>query len=156
MFALARGDSEVTTYLELGVTRMLWIGLATIGLGLPYYVPFGLFSVEFGGENAGVVSAYLDVFAFLLAAVFQANMSAVFSLHPDSPALGWQGVWSLLAGISVLMTMLNYFFLQTLFRDAPSIETVQPRTETGSPKGKTREQAARGAYRGTGHHLRAK
>ena len=40
-----------------------------LGIGLPYYVPTGMFSVSFGGKNSGVVSAYLDTVSFAFSAV---------------------------------------------------------------------------------------
>ena len=34
------------------------------GIGLAYYIPAGMFSTGYGGENAGVLSCYLDAACF--------------------------------------------------------------------------------------------
>jgi hypothetical protein len=34
------------------------------GIGISYYLPAGMFAVEFGAGNAGVLSCYLDAISF--------------------------------------------------------------------------------------------
>ena len=38
--------------------------VAAQGIGLAYYIPAGMFSTGYGGENAGVLSCYLDAACF--------------------------------------------------------------------------------------------
>jgi len=84
--------------------------VAALGVGLPYYVPTGMFSIAFGRENSGVVSAYLDTVAFALSGIFMAALQPIL----DSSDAGWATVWWLLALVSVLMLVLYFFFLRML------------------------------------------
>ena len=104
--------AAMTLHSELAV-RVGLCFLVAVGLGLPYYVPFGLFSVQFGGSNAGVVSAYMDVFSYLFAAVFISALNPVMAAAID-PFQAWATVWWLLTAVSVGMIVLNFMFLRMM------------------------------------------
>lgn len=99
-------------------TAVTWAAIAlragvvfvtALGVGLPYYVPAGMFAVQFGGKNSGVVSAYLDTVSFAVSGGFMASLGPVL----DEPH-GWSIVWAILAGIALLMLLLQLLFLRGL------------------------------------------
>jgi MFS family permease len=79
------------------------------GIGLAYYIPSGLFAVQFGGTDAGVLSCYLDAISFGVAAAFLAGLQVVID-----GAWGWTGAWALLAGCCAIAAMLTPYFLWRL------------------------------------------
>ena len=52
------GDERYSMSTRLPIVVLVFV--VAVGVGLPYYVPSGEFAVNFGEEQAGVVSAYLD------------------------------------------------------------------------------------------------
>ena len=52
------GDEQYSMSTRLPVVVLVFV--VAVGVGLPYYVPSGEFAVNFGEEQAGGVSAYLD------------------------------------------------------------------------------------------------
>lgn len=54
----ADGDERYSMSARLPIVVLVFV--VAVGVGLPYYVPSGEFAVNFGEEQAGVVSAYLD------------------------------------------------------------------------------------------------
>jgi len=90
--------------------RATVVFLTALGVGLPYYVPSGMFAVQFGGKHSGVVSAYLDSVSFAVSGIF---MEAVIGRALDDQK-GWYVVWAVLSGVAVAMTVLQLIFLYGL------------------------------------------
>jgi hypothetical protein len=42
--------------------------VAGFGVGIPYYIVFGMFCTKVGGSHAGVLSCYLDAASFAASA----------------------------------------------------------------------------------------
>tara|TARA_B100000780_G_scaffold215841_1_gene155190 strand:+ start:62 stop:562 length:501 start_codon:yes stop_codon:yes gene_type:complete len=91
--------------------RAAVVFVTALGVGLPYYVPAGMFAVQFGGKNSGVVSAYLDAVSFAVSGGFMASLRPVLDQHPDH---GWSIVWAILSCIALLMLLLMLLFLRGL------------------------------------------
>jgi MFS family permease len=105
----------------------LLVGLifcAALGVGLPYYVPTGMFAIRFGKEDSGVVSAYMDAISFFASGAF------IWLLRPvlDS-RFGWSGAWTLMGIVGMAMTCINYFFLRMLLFELPNAKSVEGNTE---------------------------
>ena len=86
---------------------------AALGVGLPYYVPTGMFAIRFGGESSGVLSAYMDALSFFVSGPF------IYALRPvldakDSAYGGWWGAWSLMGCVGLLMSAVNFSFVTML------------------------------------------
>ena len=96
--------------------RVLLTFSTAFGIGLPYYVPIGMFAVRFGGSSSGVVSAYLDVVAFVVSAVFLALLRPVLD---EAGAAGWFAMWRALAAVSLAMVACNFVFLRDLLLEKP-------------------------------------
>ena len=110
MLTGAFADAKTASVL-LVACRASVVFVTALGVGLPYYVPTGIFSVRFGGASSGVVSAYMDVVAFLVSA---AAMAAIGQLLDSSPA-GWVRVWLVLSVAALAMLALNFWLLRMLF-----------------------------------------
>ena len=54
MALLSRSTASTGPAIALRATVVF---VTALGVGLPYYVPAGMFAVQFGGKNSGVVSA---------------------------------------------------------------------------------------------------
>lgn len=109
--ALALMPGPVTTVPQLVVQCSLVL-VTAFGIGLCMYVPPGMFAVHAGGVHAGVVSVSIDGVAYLSAAVFLRGIKSVI----NSPSLGWNGVWAIVAVILVAATVAEHFFLRMLLR----------------------------------------
>ena len=96
-------------------TRAAVAFATALGVGLPYYVPTGIFSVRFGEGNSGVVSAYLDVVAFAFSGGFIGLVVRRVLGDGGGASGGWANVWWLLTGLSVAMLLLQLAFLRMLF-----------------------------------------
>ncbi len=83
--------------------------VTALGIGLPYYVPPGMFAVRFGGASSGVVSAWMDVVAFAISGAAIAALSPVL----DS-SFGWAKVWALLGVVALVSAAVNLRFLHVL------------------------------------------
>ena len=59
------------------VATIFLVFIVAVGVGLPYYVPSGEFAVRFGGDQAGVVSAYLDGASALATGIFLKFLSTL-------------------------------------------------------------------------------
>jgi hypothetical protein len=68
-------DEDPSAFSRIVVVALVII-VAT-GVGLPYYVPSGVFAAQFGGEQAGVVSAYLDGTSALATGTFLKLLSSL-------------------------------------------------------------------------------
>lgn len=73
-------DEEPSAFSRAVVVALVVV-VAT-GVGLPYYVPSGVFSAQFGGDQAGVVSAYLDGTSALATGMFLKLLSSVVRAPP--------------------------------------------------------------------------
>ena len=104
---------EATSWRDVAARAAL-VFIAALGVGMPYYVPTGIFSVQFGGSNSGVVSAYLDTVSFAVSGAFIAALGPIF----DGSA-GWSTVWGIMAVTGVVMMLLQLAFLRMLLK-APS------------------------------------
>lgn len=91
----------------------LWVRVCLIftggtGIGAAYYIPAGMFSTKYGGDNAGVLSCYLDATSFLASALFIKLLGTVVDHGSWSSAL-----WVLaLAGAS--SWVLTPYFIRQL------------------------------------------
>ena len=126
--ALACLSTSVATSPQALALRVALVFVTALGIGLPYYVPVGLFAVSFGGSSSGVVSAYLDVVAFAASAAFLARLrpildasanivsaaSAASAAAAASDTAGWATMWWALAAMSALMFVANLSFLREL------------------------------------------
>ena len=54
MALLSRSTASTGAAIALRATVVF---VTALGVGLPYYVPVGMFAVQFGGKNSGVVRA---------------------------------------------------------------------------------------------------
>jgi len=98
---------EVST-LEI-VGKMVLIFITAVGIGLPYYVPVGVYAVRFGKDRAGVVSAYLDALSAAATAVFLWFLSGTVD-HSS-----WSQAWLQLGGLGMLMTCSTTQFVRELY-----------------------------------------
>jgi hypothetical protein len=48
--------------------RAVLVCVAGFGVGIPYYIVFGMFCTKVGGSHAGVLSCYLDAASFAASA----------------------------------------------------------------------------------------
>ena len=69
------------------------------------------------GSSSGVVSAYLDVCAFVVSAVFLALLRPVLD---EAGAAGWVAMWRALAAVSLAMLACNFVFLRDLLLEKPT------------------------------------
>lgn len=86
--------STATTFHHV-VIRALMIFISALGIGLCFYIPPGLFAIRFGGENAGVVSAFLDGLGYLGTAGISTLIRSIQAANQESPGQGWSMVWLL-------------------------------------------------------------
>tara|TARA_B110001452_G_C15211681_1_gene420245 strand:- start:293 stop:1678 length:1386 start_codon:yes stop_codon:yes gene_type:complete len=107
---------EAASWDAVGVRAVL-VFVAALGVGMPYYVPTGIFSVQFGGANSGVVSAYLDTASFAVSGAFIYALGPIF----DGSA-GWATVWGIMAVTGVVMMVLQLAFLRMLLYTSPTSE----------------------------------
>lgn len=94
------------------------------GVGVSYYLPPGIFSVQLGGrERTGVVSALMDVVGYGTSAVFLLAMEPVIEGASTGPAAGvafgtgWSGVWLIIAGAGVVALVFSAYFHWQLHAD---------------------------------------
>ena len=80
-----------------------------LGIGVPYYIPIGVFSVTIGKENAATVSALLDAISNLFAS---GALHAVKLVLQSS--LRWQGVWAASTFSALLASVITYKFVAKL------------------------------------------
>ena len=76
--------AEPSTGEIVGKTALLFV--TAVGIGVSYYVPIGVYSVRFGKERAGVVSAYIDALSAVATAAFLWMLSG-------SVDAGWSHAW---------------------------------------------------------------
>ena len=77
----AEGDNPSTLSICLCVGLLF---ITAVGVGLPYYVPSGVFAVRFGEDQAGVVSAYLDGTSAIATGLFLKLLAGLVSSWPAS------------------------------------------------------------------------
>ena len=119
MSLLSRAPAESWRAVALRATVVF---LTALGVGLPYYVPSGMFAVQFGGRHSGVVSAYLDSVSFAISGIF---MEVVMGRALDDHQRGWSVVWGILSGVAVAMTALELAFLHGLLHPRASVAQAQ-------------------------------
>ena len=78
---------------------------------LPCNMLPGIFAVDFGGVNAGVLSCYLDALSFAVAAAFLSVLRLVID-----GSWGWSGAFAIMAAICLLASGLTPYFLLQLER----------------------------------------
>ena len=98
--------AEASTGEIVGKTALLFV--TAVGIGLPYYVPIGVYSVRFGKERAGVVSAYIDALSAVATAAFLWALSGTVDA-------GWSRAWLQLGGIGLVMTCSTTQFVRYLY-----------------------------------------
>lgn len=127
--ALSRlSATEAVTNADVAL-RAGMIFLTAIGIGLPYYVPPGMFAVSFGARNSGTVSAYLDTVAFAVSGASIACLRPVL----DGSEHGWAMVWAILTAVAVAALLLQLVFLRALLhRDDEQQELYRGDTDRSS------------------------
>ena len=70
-------DSNEVPPVSFRIATICLVFVVAVGVGLPYYVPSGEFSVRFGGDQAGVVCAYLDGASALATGIFLRFLSTL-------------------------------------------------------------------------------
>ena len=110
---LALDGGAVSSSMSLLVWRAALVFFVAVGVGLTYYVPMGVFSVQFGKENTALVSAYLDLLGYLMSATF---LSVALRPAIDSGG-GWSTAWYCLAFVSLMASVAALFFLRMLLFD---------------------------------------
>ena len=97
---------------EMGtlVWRGFLVFLVAAGVGLTYYVPMGVFSVEYGKEDTALVSAYLDLLGYLMSAFF---MAIVLRPSIDGDG-GWGAAWACIACVTFAAAFATVVFLRML------------------------------------------
>ena len=98
--------AEPSTGEIVGKTALLFV--TAVGIGLSYYVPIGVYSVRFGKERAGVVSAYIDALSAVATAAFLWMLSGTVDA-------GWSHAWLQLGGIGLVMTCSTTQFVRYLY-----------------------------------------
>ena len=107
-FVLSVISNTVSDSVSLLVCRSLAVFLVALGIGTTYYIPIGVFSVEFGREDTAIVSAFLDLLGYLMSAVFMATVLNPAIKH------GWSMAWFWIAVVSVAATGMTVVFLRML------------------------------------------
>ena len=114
---LALDGGEVSSSVSLLVWRAALVFFVAVGVGLTYYVPMGVFSVQFGKENTALVSAYLDLLGYLMSATF---LSMVLRPAINSGG-GWSTAWYCLAFVSLIGSVAALIFLRMLLFDVVDV-----------------------------------
>lgn len=111
MFLIGAWQREPGTEATNGeiVGKIALIFVAAVGIGLPFYVPLGVYTVQFGKRRAGVVSAYLDAVSAAVTAMF------LWVLSGTVGSGSWSLAWLQLGGIGLLMTYATTRFVRRLY-----------------------------------------
>ena len=96
----------------------LWLRVCLVftggtGIGAAYYIPAGVFSTKYGGDNAGVLSSYLDATSFLSSALFIQFLGMV------AERVSWSSALWLLALAGAGSWILTPYFIRQLTMDTP-------------------------------------
>ena len=94
----------------------LWLRVCLVftggtGIGAAYYIPAGMFSTKYGGDNAGVLSSYLDATSFLSSGLFIQLLGMV------AERASWSSALWLLALAGAGSWVLTPYFIRQLTMD---------------------------------------
>jgi MFS family permease len=112
---LAVLPAAVATESELWL-RVILVFTGGTGIGAAYYIPAGMFSTKYGGENAGVLSCYLDAMSFLASAIFIQLLGLVVDAQG-----GWTASLWLLALAAAASFVLTPYFVRQLTAPAEKL-----------------------------------
>jgi hypothetical protein len=112
---LAVLPAAVATESELWL-RVILVFTGGTGIGAAYYIPAGMFSTKYGGDNAGVLSCYLDAMSFLASAIFIQLLGLVVDAQG-----GWTASLWLLALAAAASFVLTPYFVRQLTAPAEKL-----------------------------------
>jgi hypothetical protein len=114
----------------------LWLRVCLVftggaGIGAAYYIPAGMFSTKYGGENAGVLSCYLDAMSFLASAIFIQLLGVLVDAGVDKTRGSWSSALWLLALAGAGSWVLTPYFVKLLTIDTlDGTDSAAPATAT--------------------------
>ena len=132
---LALFGVHVTSSLPMLIFRGALVVVFATGVGLPYYIPIGIFVVKIGKEDTATVSALMDFVGYAFGSVFFVSI-----LTPMVKHLGWFWVWGFYAGVSFLSAVLANGFLNMLYET--DWDTIQPDYIFGARPGSLEDKQA--------------
>ena len=88
---------------------------------MSYYLPPALFSMRFGGADAGVVSSYLDGAQYLMSFLAAQLVSSLFAA-----GVSWSAVWGLFSVSYVIGACFTAAYLEPLLRDVEAVHGLSP------------------------------
>lgn len=110
----AKSESAV-----IGKAGLVW--LVAAGVGTSFYLPPGIFSVQFGGaERTGLVSAMNDMVGYGSSAIFLIAMRPVIEAGDERDegfGVGWSAVWLCVGAAGVLALVTGVRFQRMLHKD---------------------------------------